>query len=82
MLLISAGGIITGAMSDFLNARAISSVIMMYLAVPTVSLTSVHSITNVMLCKHTNQEYIYVCSLQELLLCSVILYLIVQFLFV
>ena len=37
MLLITVGGIITGAMSDFLNARAISSVIMMYLAVPTVS---------------------------------------------
>ena len=37
MLLITVGGTITGAMSDFLNARAISSIIMMYLAVPTVS---------------------------------------------
>lgn len=35
---VFAGGIITGAMSDYLNARATSSVIMMYLAVPTVSL--------------------------------------------
>lgn len=37
LLLLLSGDIITGAMSDFLNARAISSVIMMYLAVPTVS---------------------------------------------
>ena len=34
---ISTGAIITGLMSDLLNARATSSVIMMYLAVPTVS---------------------------------------------
>ena len=31
------GAIITGLMSDLLHARATSSVIMMYLAVPTVS---------------------------------------------
>ena len=35
--LFSIGAIITGLMSDLLNARATSSVIMMYLAVPTVS---------------------------------------------
>ena len=31
------GGIITGGLSDLIGARAISCVIMMYLAVPTVS---------------------------------------------
>ena len=31
------GGVITGVVSDFLNARAISSAIMMSLAVPSVS---------------------------------------------
>ena len=35
--LFSIGAIITGLMSDLLDARATSSVIMMYLAVPTVS---------------------------------------------
>ena len=40
------GGIATGALSDVINARAISCVIMMYCAVPTVS----HELFDVKLC--------------------------------
>ena len=40
------GGITTGALSDVINARAISCVIMMYCAVPTVS----HELFDVKLC--------------------------------
>ena len=36
-LSVHIGGIITGGLSDLIGARAISCVIMMYLAVPTVS---------------------------------------------
>ena len=40
IMYIPVGGIITGGLSDLIGARAISCVIMMYLAVPTVSIIS------------------------------------------
>ena len=46
---VHVGGIFTGALSDIINARAISCVIMTYLAVPTVS---VCACVCVCLCTH------------------------------
>jgi hypothetical protein len=49
------GGITTGAISDLLDARAVSCVIMMYLAVPTVREALLYACA----CRHVAYMYMY-----------------------